>query len=319
MFRLLGSVLLGWGLGANDSANIFGTAVSSRAIRYSSAISLSALFIILGAFLQGHEGIETISTFAGQNQNTAFITTFSAALCVMLLTIMKLPISTSQAVVGAIIGTQLFGYYFLKTAPVNLSGLTKIILCWLSTPLGGFFCALAFYKILHALISRLRPSLCTIDQFIKYGLIFAGCYGAYALGANNVANVTGVFVGENNLLTPVQGTIVGGFSIALGVVTYSKNVMNTIGKNFIPLDGFSALVTVLAHAAAVHIFAVIGVPVSSSQAIVGAVIGIGFIKNIESIHYKTVLKVLSGWFVTPLLSFVISFGLTFLSHMRLDV
>ncbi|MGM0443121.1 MAG: inorganic phosphate transporter [Fibrobacterota bacterium] len=319
MYRLFSAFLLGWGLGANDSANVFGTAVASRVIRYSSAVLLSALFILAGAVLQGYEGIETLQSLAPQNSTTAFITSLGAAVSVVILTLLKLPISTSQAVVGAILGVQVFKAIYLNTSTINYAELTKIVVCWIATPVGAFIFTLILYSFFQRLINFFKPQLTTGDRLIKYGLILSGCYGSYALGANNVANVTGIYVGENNILTPLQGVLFGGMSIAAGVLTYSRNVMMTVGRNVIPLDGFSALIAVIAHAAAVHLFAVIGVPVSTSQAIVGAVLAIGFIKNRESIHYKTVLKVFSGWIVTPLIAFCISFGLTLVSNLKLEV
>lgn len=317
MIQILGGLFLGWGLGANDSANVFGTAVSSRMVKYSTAIILSAIFIMLGALLQGGEGMHTLSTLTKQNLNGAIITSIAAAITVIVLTFLKLPISTSQAVVGAILGSASFEYLYRGGDAINFAGLLKIIICWFATPVGGFLFTILFYHLFKFLLNLLNLNMLKTDTLLRAGLILSGCYGAYALGANNVANVTGIFAG--NILTVHEAVLYGGLSIALGVLTFSKNVMLTVGKSIIPLDAFSALVTVIAHAVTVHIFAMIGVPVSTSQAIVGAVIGIGFIKNMDAINYSVILKVFSGWFVTPLSSFIISFSLTFLSFLRLDI
>ncbi len=317
MFRLISGLLLGWGLGANDSANVFGTAVSSRMVRYSTAVILAAIFILLGAVLQGGEGMHTLSSLSELNKNTAFITSTAAAITVIILTILKLPISTSQAVVGSILGVATFSRLTGTGGEIDFAGLIKIVICWFTTPIGGFLFTIFFYHLFRVLLKAFKPDLTTTDTILRIGLIGAGCYGAYALGANNVANVTGVYVGE--ILTVEQAVLFGGLSIAIGVITYSKNVMLTVGKGIIPLDPFSALITVIAHAVTVHIFAIIGVPVSTSQAIVGAVLGIGFIKNIEAINYKVILKVFSGWIVTPVSSFIIALSLTFLTNLRLDL
>jgi PiT family inorganic phosphate transporter len=215
------------------------------------------------------------------------------------MTILKLPISTSQAVVGAIIGAGI-----VNGSKIDPSSLIKIVICWIATPIGGLIFTIIFYHLFKFILKLIKPSIVMTDYILRGGLIIAGSYGAYALGANNVANVTGGYVG--NLLTAQQAVILGGISIAVGVLTYSKNVMLTVGKGIVPLDAFSAFVTVVAHAVTVHIFAIIGVPVSTSQAIVGAVLGIGFIKNIEAIHFKMVIKVFSGWVSTPTVSLIIS-------------
>jgi len=312
MIRVISGVLLGWGLGANDSANVFGTAVSSRMVRYSTAVILSAIFVMLGAILQGEEGIRTLGSLADQDMNTAFIISTAAAITVTIMTVLKLPISTSQAVVGAIIGGGL-----LTNAPFDFEKLGKIVICWIATPVGGFFFTYIFYYIFRKAFQILKVDMVGTDGIMRTSLILAGCYGAYALGANNVANVTGVYV-VGGLLNEMQAVLIGGVSIAIGVITYSRNVMFTVGKSIVPLDAFSALVTVVAHAVTVHIFAIIGVPVSTSQAIVGAVMGIGLIRNVEAINYKSVRKIFSGWMLTPVIAFGVALLLTFIFQLEIQ-
>ncbi|MCG8571648.1 MAG: inorganic phosphate transporter family protein [Spirochaetes bacterium] len=308
MYRIFSGIFLGWALGANDSANVFGTAVSSKMIKYRIAVLLTAFFVILGAILQGRQGLHTLSGLTTQSQLTAFITSLAAAMTVTIMTISKLPISTSQAVVGAILGIG------IMTDQLNLTGLFKIILCWIGTPFGGIIFSVLFYKIFQFVFRLLKPTLFLTDSILKIGLVLAGCYGAYALGANNVANVTGVYVG--NLLTPLQAVSIGGISIALGVITFSKNVMLTVGKSIVKLDAFSALVVVLGQAVTVHIYALIGVPVSTSQAVVGAVLGIGLLKGLHLVNIKNALKVFSGWGLTPVLSAFFSIVIYFVMHLK---
>ncbi|MEA1900139.1 MAG: inorganic phosphate transporter, partial [Thermodesulfobacteriota bacterium] len=81
---------------------------------------------------------------------------------------------------------------------------------------------------------------------------------------------------------------------------YGKKVMMTVGKGIAPLDPFSAFVTILALSFTLHIFTQIGVPISSSQAIVGAVIGVGIVGGLRTVSTKVVTKITVGWFMTPL-------------------
>jgi len=118
--------------------------------------------------------------------------------------------------------------------------------------------------------------------------------------------VMGTFVGAN-LLSPLWGTILGGVSIAAGVLTYSKNVMYTVGKKITPLDPFSALVAVLAEAVTLHTFAKIGVPVSSSQAVVGAVVGVGLVRGAKMVNRKMLTMILIGWVAAMLGSAVVAY------------
>ncbi|HJO62196.1 MAG TPA: inorganic phosphate transporter, partial [Desulfobacterales bacterium] len=135
--------------------------------------------------------------------------------------------------------------------------------------------------------------------FTRIALIFAGCYGAYSLGANNVANVTGVYVGAG-LLSPFYAALLGSLSIAAGVLTYSRNVMETVGKKIVDLDGFSAFIAEFSAAITVHLFTQVGIPVSSSQAIVGGVAGVGFLKGSKTVKKRTLIEIAIGWVSTPL-------------------
>jgi PiT family inorganic phosphate transporter len=143
----------------------------------------------------------------------------------------------------------------------------------------------------------------------------AGTYAAYALGANNVANVTAVFVGADQL-SPFAALLVGGLSIGLGILTYSRRVMETVGRRLVRLDPFSALVVVLAEAITVHIYAFVGVPVSTSQAVVGAVLGVGIVKGIETVRRPTLLNILVGWFFTPFVAVLIAVLLYVAIHLK---
>jgi PiT family inorganic phosphate transporter len=159
------------------------------------------------------------------------------------------------------------------------------------------------YVVLGQLVNALDLNLFRYDVALRSALMVAGCYGAFALGANNVANVTGPFVGEGMLSVP-GACLVGGLCIALGVVTYSRGVMMTVGRGLVKLDAFSALVVVLAEAVAVHCYALVGVPVSTSQAVVGGVLGIGLVRGVRTVNKKTLAGIVGAWLLTPVVAFV---------------
>ncbi len=309
MFYLISALYLGWSLGANDAANIFGTAVSSKMVKFITAAVLSSIFVILGSILQGRPGIETIGKISTMGLGAAGISSLAAAIAVTIMTILKLPVSTSQAVVGSIVGVG------MMQGQVALAGLDKVIICWIGTPIGACIFSIILYLTLARIINRFQLSWAGSDFIIRAGLIIAGCYGAYALGANNVANVTGVFYGAG-LLSIKSAALIGGVSIALGILTFSKGVMKTVGKGIVRLDGYSALIVVLSNAVTVHIYAVVGVPVSTSQAVVGAVLGIGLLKRAEALKKRAILGVFSGWIATPFIAALVSMFIYFVTHLR---
>jgi PiT family inorganic phosphate transporter len=112
---------------------------------------------------------------------------------------------------------------------------------------------------------------------------------------------------QTGQLSVFQAALLGGASIALGAITYSRNVMMTVGKKLVKMDPFSAAVAVLSMAVVVHLYAKVGVPVSTSQGIIGAVLGIGFLKGVQTINIRTLLSIVFGWIGTPLVAMVISY------------
>jgi len=297
-----GGIFLGWSLGANDAANVFGTAVACHIITLRKACILCGAAIILGAILQGQAGIGTLSALTEQNTQTLLIISLSAALTTTIMTFLRIPISTSQAVVGAIVGV------ILATNASNLGtgSLVKIVICWIATPIGAMIFAMIVYKLLSLFISYVPMSMLTRDKILWSGLLVVGTYGSYALGANNVANATGIFSGQFAGITDTHLALIGGIAIAFGVLTYSKRLMFAVGSGIMPLDAFTAFVAVCAMSITVHIFAVIGVPVSTSQGIVGAIIGIGFMQGARAIQYRILRNIGIGWLMTPIMALILS-------------
>jgi PiT family inorganic phosphate transporter len=309
MNSLLGGIFLGWSLGANDAANIFGSAVSSRMLKFWTAAILAAAFVLVGALVEGQSGIETLQSLTVFTSDQAIVASVAAAITVTLMTLLGLPVSTSQAVVGAILGVGLLN------RQLDFAGLGKVVVCWVGTPVGGIVLGIMVYKLLAAIANSMNLNIFQSDILLRLCLIFAGSYGAYALGANNVANVTAVFVGAGMLNVP-SATLIGGLSIGSGILTFSRGVMETVGKKLVRLDPFSALVVVLAHAITVHIYALIGVPVSTSQAVIGAVLGVGIIKGVNTIQRRTLVHIFLAWFITPFVASFFALFLDFATHLR---
>ena len=108
------------------------------------------------------------------------------------MTYLSLPVSTSQSVVGAILG---IGIALQQT--IHWGGLRKVVLCWIGTPIGAMIIAFLLYKFSQYIFSKIKMDILSHSTLIQYGLLISGAYGAFALGANNVANVTGVFISKN--------------------------------------------------------------------------------------------------------------------------
>jgi len=328
LFFLTSGLFLGWSLGANDASNVFGSAVGSKMVSFRKAAIIASVFVILGAVIQGAGGAQTLGKLGAVNAiGGSFTLALAAGVTVYVMTKFSLPVSTTQAIVGAIIGWNLFTGN--KTDPGTLS---KIVVTWISGPVLGAIFAVLLFILLAGIKKASKIHLIRFESYIKTGLIIVGAFGAYSLGANNIANVMGVFVPAFNLhpldlglftLTSAQQLfLLGGLAIAVGIITYSKKVMETIGTNIVELSPEAAMVVVLAQSIVLFIFSSSGlsdffvrlglppipmVPVSSSQVIVGCVIGIGLYKGIRNINFKLLGEIALGWLATPVMSGLMTF------------
>jgi len=325
---LISGLFLGWSLGANDAANVFGSAVGTKMVSFRKAAIIASIFVILGAVIQGAGASDTLGKLGAVNAiGGSFTVALAAAITVYIMTKFSLPVSTTQAIVGAIIGWNLF-----TGNHTDSRTLTQIVTTWISGPVLGAFFAVLLYIILKTIKKNLYIHLIRFESYIRTGLILVGAFGAYSLGANNIANVMGVFVPAFNLqdlnlglftLSSAQQLfLLGGLAIAAGILTYSKKVMDTVGGNIVELSSEAALVTVLAQALVLFIFSSSGlssvfvkiglpqipmVPVSSSQVIIGCVIGIGLYKGVRNINFRMLGEISAGWVATPIFSGLLAF------------
>ncbi len=342
IFLFLSSGLfLGWSLGANDAANVFGSAVGSKMLKFRTAALICGAFVIIGAVVGGSGAARTLGQLGAVDAIAgAFTVAFAAALAVYWMTKVKLPISTSQSVVGAIIGWNLFA-----GRETDYGSLTKIVSTWILCPILAAIFAIIFFKLFKLYFSIAKPHLLVADSLTRWGLIIVGAFGSYALGANNVANVIGVFLpvspfkdvgilGLFSITSAQQLFLLGGLAIAVGVFTYSKKVMQTVGRDLCKLTPEIALIVVLAHSVVLFIFASPAleaflhgfglpafplVPVSSSQAVVGAIIGIGILKGGRGVKYHVLGKIVTGWIATPVIACLVTYFSLFIMQNVFDL
>ena len=330
---LLGGLFLGWSLGSNDAANVFGTAVGTRMVRFKTAAIVCSLFIILGAVISGSGTTETLGKLGAINALPgAFAACVAAGLSVYIMTKFGLPVSTTQAIVGAIVGWNLY-----TGSSTNIKVLLTILSTWILCPIITALIAMLFFILTKKLLKNTTWHILRLDAYTRTALLIAGAFGAYSLGANNIANVMGVFVPIapfadiqlGSFLTfssKEQLFLLGGIAIAVGVFTYSKKVMFTVGNDLLKLSPVAAFIVVIAHSIVLFLFASQGishflnlihlpaiplVPVSSSQAIVGAVIGIGILKGGKEVQWNIAGKITIGWFLLPVIAALISFVVLF--------
>ncbi len=294
MLILLPAFYLGWGIGANDTANAFGPQVGAGAVTLRRAAVLTALFGFLGALLEGRKIFPTLGGLTNLSLEMSVMATLAAAINVNAMTRLGMPISTSHSIVGALIGVGL-----AQQAGFNTGIVLKVATAMLATPIGSAVIAYLIYRAIAALAAGRLGNMLAFQRSVRYSAVVVGCYAAYAMGANNVGNAMAPYVAVG-LIGASPGAALGGVAIALGVLTYSRRVIMTVGKQITALDPTSALVATMATAITIHLFTELGIPVSTSQAIVGAVVGVGLTKGVTALNRRTLMVIPGGWVVSVL-------------------
>lgn len=304
---LLAGFYVGWNIGANDAANCIGTSVGSGIISYKKAIVLLAIFVILGAVLQGHHVMETIGNGIVQAKLpdlAILVALLSSGFFVTLATFFRIPVSTSQSIVGGILGVGI-GVFGFQSEYIKYDKLREIFLTWVLCPILIVALAIILYLCLVAFLRRFKKVLFW-NKIVSVGAVLSACYVAYSLGANHAGTAMGLLYGK----FPEKGflfIVIGGLAIATGILTFSKRVMETVGKSITPLDIPGAFAAQLSAGFGIHLFSMLGIPVSTSQSIVGAVIGVGLVRGMKTVSVRQITRIVIGWVVTPTFAAIFSF------------
>jgi PiT family inorganic phosphate transporter len=305
LFFLLGAgAYVGWNIGANDTANCIGTTVGCGLISFKKAVALVAVFAILGGMLQGEHVMKTIGkgiVHADLNYTAIMVVLICSGFFVTLATFFRIPTSTSQAIVGGVVGIGL-----AVGAQVNYAKFLTIAGSWIVCPILVLALAFSLSKLLKMALHTYSGNPMRMRSLLGWMAILSSCYLAYTMGANNVGNAVGP-IANLGIVHPKILLALGGISIAVGAITYGRKVADTVGKGITPLDIPGALVAQAASAGGLHLFSLLGIPVSTSSAIVGAVVGVGLVKGAGAISKRTIVTILIGWVLTPCLAAGASF------------
>ena len=148
-----------------------------------------------------------------------------------------------------------------------------------------------------------------MEQVIGKFQVLSACFVAFAHGSNDVGNAIAplaaiVFVinrgivPNDSLDIPLWILVLGGLGIVAGLAVQGKNVITTVGENIITLVPSTGFCAEIATATTILIASRIGLPVSTSHALVGSVIGIGLVSANQEVRWETIKSVVLAWVVT---------------------
>ena len=374
-----------WAIGANDVANAMGTSVGSGALTVGGAIIVAAIFEFAGAFLAGGHVTDTVRkgmldmSLLGREELIYGMMASLASAGTLLIgaTRFGLPISTTHAIVGAIVG---FGAVAIGIDAVNWPKVLQISLSWITSPLlAGVIAFAIFHLIRSTILNKSNPvhqirkygpaffffvffiiGLVTLFKGLKHinldldlmealagsvalGLIGSGigaffirrvqigeadpdhrfdqverifvvlqiltaCAIAFAHGSNDVANAIGPLAAIVNAVENVDLTAkapvapwmlaIGGLGIVIGLATWGYRVMETVGKRITELTPSRGFAAQLAAASTIVLASRLGIPISTTHTLVGAVLGVGLARGITALDLRVVGNILASWIAT---------------------
>lgn len=310
---------MAWNIGANDLANAMGDVVGSKALELRQVIILAGIMEFLGAVFFGSRVTSTVAKgivpIGMIDPHLVTIGALSAMLAagiwITVATYFNLPVSTSHAIVGAMLG---FGIGAAVTGAINITAINmgvmvRIVASWILSPVAGGVMAFIVFMLIRKLILARADDSHRVERVFRYFVIASSCYIAFAHGSNDVANAIAPVSAALGLMgseLPIWILALGGGGIVFGLATWGYRVIETVGKKITeltPTRGFSADVST---ATIVIVCSSFGMPVSTTHTLVGAIIGVGLAGGLSAVNLGVIKKIVASWVMTVPVAMVLT-------------
>ena len=299
--------------GFHDGCNAVSTVIYTGALKPKVAIALSAFFNFVGPLIMGVAVAKTIGGVIKAEDATAHlvIAALLAALLWNVLTwIWALPVSSSHALVGGLIGA---GMAALGTAGINWPKVGLVFSSLLISPFLGIVTGFFFMYASRLIFRKIRLDLDRADSFYKHMQIISSSWVSFSHGSNDATKVMGIiviFIASSHGLSVDEYVQQEGFPIwvivgaatAMAIGTYlsvrSFRLIRTLGEKIThlhPVNGFSAEV---GGALIIQVASLFGLPVSTTHVVTSSVTGTGLAFGLRSVSWKVFRAIMLAWVVT---------------------
>lgn len=286
-------VLLGVGIGANDMATILGPVVGGNVLRWRRALVVSGIAVVVGSAVAGGQVFETVGAGLVPAPSLALQIAVLGAVVVAVLVASSTgtPVSTSQSVILAMVSVAV-----VAGQGIDVELLGAIVGAWIVFPLLSLAVAPALYRLLDGALDRVRR-IDVVETWLARLIVFASGFAAFALGANHAGLALG-FAAEGAELPLFVFGAVGGAAIAVGSLS-SEGVVDTVGRDITQLGVITAFVALATFGIVMLSASLLGLPVSTSQAMVASVSGVGLSKGVDAVDARRVGSIVGAWLITP--------------------
>lgn len=252
--------------------------------------------------LQGSKVMKTVGkNIADVNFSILVVSLSVSAALIILSNWRRLPLSTHQVIIGSLTGSAVASGVSVKS-----EALFKIAISWIISPLLAMIFSFLFYKLLEKTISRL--SFFKIEKLLRGFLLLSGILISYNTGANELATVLGPVIHSTINIDKIFIFFISSLIVFLGAILLSHRVIETVGKGITTLDPYSGFAAQFGAGICVLFFTFLGMPVSTTYCIIGGISGVGITKGVKTIKITLLRKIAINFVITPLIAFLISYG-----------
>lgn len=312
------SFLVAIALGGNDAATPTDTAVGARVLTIKQAVLLFTVFAALGAMTQGFMVMKTIGRGIVPSIDLlgAIIVVSSSFVWIMFCNYYGLEISVTHAIIGSILG---YGIAAYGISGIEWGLVQNVAISWFASPFLSASLAFLLCRLLTFVVARYDLVTRGLPTLLKLAL----CYSAYAFGTNDIANSTGAYVTVAMMVLggPPEYSVMlvlaafGSLGIAIGGLWLGPKVIETVAFKITRLNPVTGTAAEVANSVVVHLFTIVpymllgyGMPISTSLASVGALVGVGLASYGSSgINRRTVALLFAGWAATFLITAVLTY------------
>ena len=316
VFTVVIVLLFDYTNGFHDAANIVATVIASRAMSPAQAVLVVGVFEFLGPLLGGTAVANTIGKFITLGDLPPLLS-LSVLFCGLLGAIVwnfitwwrGIPSSSSHALVGGLagavsvaVGTDHVVWGLTELGQGHLTGVTKVLLALVLSPLIGFWCGFLIHRLMHQLMLAARPRANSGLRAAQY-LTAAGL--AFSHGANDAQKSMGI-------LTLVL--LLGGFiptfevplwvmlacatALTLGIISGGWRIVRTLGFAIYRVRPLHALNSQLTSTGVIFAASLIGAPVSTTHVVATSIMGIGASERPRSVRWSKAQEIAATWIIT---------------------
>jgi PiT family inorganic phosphate transporter len=298
--------------GFHDAANSIATVVSTRVLSPGQAVVWAAFFNFVAAFGFGTAVAKTIGSGMIDINVVTFAVIFSGlfgAITWDLITwYFGLPTSSSHALIGGYAGAAVAKAGFSAIIP---AGWTKTLIFIVLSPLIGLTFGLGLMVAIYWLFRRTTPT--RVDHWFRKLQLVSAALFSLNHGANDAQKTMGIIAGVlftvpayRALVTDAAGTMMIPFwvvllahaAIGLGTLSGGWRIIHTMGSRITKLQPVHGFAAETGAAGAVFLATVLGVPVSTTHAITGSIVGVGATRRLSAVRWGVAGRIVWAWVLT---------------------